>query len=167
VVYVPTPGLAGKFHRLDPTTISSSDFAPAALMSNITRFGVEVSLNELPQMDGIVTGSVAVTLSGKRCGKGAGYSDIEYAILEELGHAPVPVATTVHEQQIVGDFPVAAHDVSLSLIVTPNRALQIATTTTSGHGVAWDLLSSDAMEKVPLLLELRVHLAARATRVVP
>lgn len=166
VVYVPTPGLAGGFHRLDPATISSSDLGPAALMSNIACFGVVVSLIDLPQMDGIVTGSVAVTARGKRCGKGAGYSDIEYAILEELGHAPAPVATTVHEQQIVGDFPVASHDLSLSLIVTPDGALSVATMTASRHGLVWDLLSADALEKMPLLLELRAHLAARAMRII-
>ena len=45
-----------------------------------------------------------VTRTGKRCGKGEGYSDIEFAILRELGHPPVAVATTVHSLSVVDDF---------------------------------------------------------------
>jgi len=48
---------------------------------------------DMPGLDAIVCGSVAVTRDGRRCGKGEGYSDLEFAILRELGHPPVPVAT--------------------------------------------------------------------------
>jgi hypothetical protein len=37
-------------------------------------------------LDAIICGSVAVTRDGRRCGKGEGYSDLEFAILRELGH---------------------------------------------------------------------------------
>jgi hypothetical protein len=50
-------------------------------------------------------GSVAVTGDGRRCGKGEGYSDLEFAVLRELGHLPVPAATTVHDLQIVDFVP--------------------------------------------------------------
>ena len=53
-----------------------------------------------PQLDAIVTGCVAVTRAGHRAGKGEGYSDIEYAILRELGHAEIPVATTGHSIRV-------------------------------------------------------------------
>jgi 5-formyltetrahydrofolate cyclo-ligase len=45
----------------------------------------------------IVCGSVAVTRDGRRCGKGEGHSDLGFAILRELGHPTVLVATTVHD----------------------------------------------------------------------
>jgi hypothetical protein len=60
-----------------------------------------VGLSDMPRPDAIVCGSVAVTRDGRRCGKGEGYSDLEFAILRELGHPPVPVATTVHDLQVV------------------------------------------------------------------
>ena len=34
-----------------------------------------------------------------------GYSDLEFAILRELGHPLVPVATTVHDLQVVHSAP--------------------------------------------------------------
>jgi hypothetical protein len=42
----------------------------------------------------------------RRSGKGEGYSDLEFAILRELGHAMVPFATTVCDLQIVASGPV-------------------------------------------------------------
>jgi 5-formyltetrahydrofolate cyclo-ligase len=35
----------------------------------------------MPALDAIVCGSVAVTHDGRHCGKGEGYSDLEFAIL--------------------------------------------------------------------------------------
>ena len=69
------------------------------------RWSEEVALADMPALDAIVCGSVAVTRDGRRCGKGEGYSDLEFAILRELGHPPVPVATTVHDLQIVDSVP--------------------------------------------------------------
>ena len=60
--------------------------------------GQAVALADMPRLDAIVCGSVAVTREGRRCGKGEGYSDPEFAILRELGHPPVPIATTMHHE---------------------------------------------------------------------
>jgi 5-formyltetrahydrofolate cyclo-ligase len=76
-------------------------------------------------MDLIVAGSVAVTRDGRRCGKGEGYSDLEFAILRELGHPAVPLVTTVHPFQILDAFPCAANDVPLSWIVTADETIEI------------------------------------------
>ena len=58
-----------------------------------------------------------------RAGKGEGYSDIEYAILRELGHdaSGVPVATTVNDVQVVNDFPIESNDLPLTVIATPRE----------------------------------------------
>ena len=60
--------------------------------------GQAVALADMPRLDAIVCGSVAVTREGRRCGKGEGYSHLEFAILRELGHPPVPIATTMHHE---------------------------------------------------------------------
>ena len=108
-VYVHTPRLRGGFLRLDPATIPDDEKRSAAGLSNMDAWAEPVDLSALPQLDAIVTGSVAVTRTGRRCGKGEGYSDLEFAILRELGHAPVPVATTVHPLQGVESLPTDAH----------------------------------------------------------
>ena len=115
----------------------------------------------MPQLDAIVTGSVAVTRGGQRCGKGEGYSDIEYAILCELGHAPVPVATTVHDIQLVGAFPAEANDLPLAVIATPTRLITVKDPPAPPTGINWDLLGEDDLAAMPVLEDLRVLLAAR------
>ena len=90
------------------------------------KWGEALRLDQLPRIDAIVMGCVAVTRDGRRLGKGHGYADLEYAILRELGHPAVPVATTVHALQILEDFPTEAHDVPVSIVATPTELIQVA-----------------------------------------
>jgi 5-formyltetrahydrofolate cyclo-ligase len=106
-------------------------------------------------MDGIVCGSVAVTRDGRRCGKGEGYSDLEYAILRELGHPAAPVATTVHRSQIVERFPRATTDLPLSVIVTPEKAYRIRSRSRPPTGIQWERLTATALQEMPVLQELK------------
>jgi 5-formyltetrahydrofolate cyclo-ligase len=154
-VYVPTPKLAGGFNLLDPARIPASSFREAAELRTMSKWATTVALDDLPQLDGIVTGCAAVTLAGKRCGKGAGYSDIEFGMLRELGHAPVPVATTVHEVQVVGDFPVESNDLPLSLICTPERSIHIEAPLAAPVGIQWERLSAQDLDAMPVLHELQ------------
>ena len=154
-VYVPTPRLAGGFMLLDPAAIAPDAIWKASARSNWERYAQPVPLEALPQMDLIVTGCVAVTASGKRAGKGAGYSDLEFAILRELGHAAVPVVTTVHDVQVVGDFPVDEHDQPLSMIVTPSRTIAVQHPLPPPAGIQWEKLPPDALEAMPILASLR------------
>lgn len=87
MVLVPTPRLKGGFWKLDPTTIPPDKYAEAATLEKGGRWGRQAPLEALPRVDLIVTGSVAVTRDGRRCGKGHGYGDLEYAILRELPSA--------------------------------------------------------------------------------
>jgi 5-formyltetrahydrofolate cyclo-ligase len=80
-VFVPTPCLRAGFKRLDPARIAEEQIEAASSLSKGDRFAEAVPLEALPAMDAIVCGSVAVTRDGRRCGKGEGYSDLEYAIL--------------------------------------------------------------------------------------
>lgn len=154
-VYVPTPKLAGGFHLLDPQSIPPERFAEAATLKSMASFSRVVELHELPQLDAIVTGCAAVTETGKRCGKGAGYSDIEYAILLELGHAPVPVATTVHDVQVVEDFPVFSNDIPLAVICTPTRTIEVEHALTAPAGIDWSALDAATIAAMPPLAELQ------------
>jgi 5-formyltetrahydrofolate cyclo-ligase len=150
-VFVPTPRLRGGFRKLDPTRIEPDQIRAAASLSKGDRFAEEVALADLPDMDAIVCGSVAVTRDGRRCGKGEGYSDLEYAILRELGQPPVPVATTVHPVQIVGRLPCDPTDLPLALIVTPCEVIRIPTPPPAPSGIDWARLSEADFDAMPVL----------------
>jgi 5-formyltetrahydrofolate cyclo-ligase len=155
VVFVPTPRLRGGFKRLDPASIPDDEIKPAASLSKMDRWAEPVALNALPHLDAIVTGSVAVTRDGHRCGKGEGYSDLEYAILRELGHDPVPVATTVHPVQLVASVPTDPHDLPLSRIVTPEDTIRVTDPPVPPTGIDWAALSETDLQEMPVLRELR------------
>lgn len=164
-VFVPTPRLKGGFKKLDPRKIPHEDIPSAAALSKGDKWAEPVALADMPQLDAIVTGCVAVTRAGKRTGKGEGYSDIEYAILRELGHRPVPVATTVHAVQIVGDFPIESSDLPLSCIATPEEVIVVAKPPPAPERIEWDRLSDDDIEEMPILKDLRAALSGHdATR---
>ena len=66
-VFVPTPRLRAGFKRLDPAKIPHNQIPQAASLSKGGTWAVDVPLEELPRMDAIVCGSVAVTREGRRC----------------------------------------------------------------------------------------------------
>jgi 5-formyltetrahydrofolate cyclo-ligase len=115
-------------------------------------------------MDAIVCGSVAVTRNGRRCGKGEGYSDLEFGLLRELGHPAVPVATTVHDVQIVVGLPWDATDLPLSVIVTPTRVVRVKRPPPPPVGIAWSRLSEEDLDTMPVLAELKRLRAGRGSR---
>src|SRR6516225_6198100 len=102
----------------------------------------------MPALDAIVCGSVAVTRDGRRCGKGEGYSDLEFAILRELGHPPAPAATTVHDLQIVDSVPRDPTDQPLSVIATPTEAIRIKRPAAAPTGIDWTRLSAADLKEM-------------------
>ena len=154
--FMPTPRLKAGFKKFDPAYIGAENFAKATALSTCEEWAEEIPLETIPQVDAIITGSVAVTRTGKRCGKGEGYSDIEFAILRELGHDSVPVATTVHQLSIVDDFPRDDIDLPLSLVVTPDETIEIAAPYPSPNGINWDLLDEKDLEDMPVLRNLKM-----------
>jgi 5-formyltetrahydrofolate cyclo-ligase len=155
VVFVPTPRLRGGFRRYDPAKIPAAKIADAASLSRGSRWGEAVALRDLPRLDAIVAGSVAVTRDGRRCGKGEGYSDLEFAILRELGHPPVPVATTVHPLQLVGGFPRESNDLPLTLIVMAEETIAVAHPPPAPTGIDWERLTEEDLDAMPVLRELQ------------
>ncbi len=163
-VYVPTPRLRGGFMLFDPDTIPPEKIREAAGLTTGARWAKPIPLAELPLMDAIVCGSVAVIRNGRRCGKGEGYSDLEYAILRELGHPPAPVATTVHRVQILDEFPWDITDLPLSAIVTPEKTIRVPLPPPAPEGIDWAQLAEEDLDEMPLLRELRSLRLARQAR---
>jgi len=63
-VITPTPRLKGAFRKLDPARIPREHYAEAATLKRGGKWGDDVSLDELPKVDLVVMGSVAVTRAG-------------------------------------------------------------------------------------------------------
>src|SRR5919198_1851584 len=124
-VITPTPRLKGAFRKLDPARIPRERYAEAATLKRGGKWGEDITLAQMPKVDLVVMGSVAVTRDGRRLGKGHGYADLEDALLRELGNRAVPVVTTVHALQVLDDFPTEAHDTPLKLIATPEELIAV------------------------------------------
>ena len=155
-VYMAVPRLRDEncFLELDPARIDDVD--AAATISHVDDYAVRVGPEAVPTVDLVVSGSVAVTESGARVGKGEGYSDLEFAVLREFGRVDdaTPVATTVHERQVIAEaVPVDAHDVALDLVVTPERTVETGRSGSEGRpaGVDWDLLDAERRREIPVL----------------
>jgi 5-formyltetrahydrofolate cyclo-ligase len=153
-VAVPRLREAACFLELDPATIDDVD--DATTISGADEYGRPRRPDDLPEIDCVVAGSVAVGADGRRIGKGEGYSDLEFALLREFDRVDddTPVATTVHERQVVDDAPAPdAHDVPLDLIATPERVVETGAGAKPA-GIDWDALDAEKRSEIPILGEL-------------
>ncbi len=108
-----------------------------------------------------ICGSVAVDRTGARLGKGAGYSDIEVALLQEAGliGPRTVIVTTVHQLQVLSEaLPEVEHDFSVDLIVTPDEVIECGPPRRPS-GLYWEQLTDDKIAAIPILVALA---AARA-----
>ncbi|RUM88880.1 MAG: 5-formyltetrahydrofolate cyclo-ligase [Thermodesulfatator sp.] len=128
-ILMATPRLSGEkpFLLLDPERIKVHPLR-AATLKGAFRYGQRVGPEEAPPVEVFVTGCVAVSPRGERLGKGGGFSDREYALLQEAGRLlpETPVITTVHELQILPEIPQEPHDLRVEIIVTPERVLRVS-----------------------------------------
>ncbi|GAA3844094.1 5-formyltetrahydrofolate cyclo-ligase [Saccharothrix violaceirubra] len=152
LLYMATSKLAHQypFILLDPAALDPDD---AADRHTATRIGRPVEVDTMRPVDLIVCGSVAVNRHGTRLGKGAGYSDIEVALLQEAGliGRHTTIATTVHDLQVVDDdLPETHHDFSVDLIVTPTTVIACPDPRRP-HGLHWDDLPPDKIAAIPAL----------------
>ncbi|WP_122089431.1 5-formyltetrahydrofolate cyclo-ligase [Halalkalicoccus subterraneus] len=156
-LYMAQPRLKSEkpFLELDPAEVSDID--EATTVSGVAKHGVPRGPDGMPAIDLVVSGSVAMTETGARVGKGEGYSDLEFAVLRELDLVDddTPTATTVHETQVVDDAPApAAHDVPMDLVCTPERVIR----TEGGEkpsGIDWSLLPAERIAEIPVLDRVR------------
>ena len=157
ILIMPTPRLKKGFMLLDPDKIPRKALAKASTIRGAFKYGRICSLKDLPQVDLIVVGSVAVSKDGVRVGKGGGYSEIEYGILRDLKliDERTPVFTSIHDFQLVDYAPREDHDLVVDLIFTPRRILRVERKYPQPEGILWDRLSDHQMLEMPILLELR------------
>ena len=156
-LYMAVPRLREEqcFLRLDLAEIEDIDHATT--VGGSAEVGIPVRPEAMPEIDLVVSGSVAVTAEGARIGKGEGYSDLEFAVLSQFGlvDAETSTATTVHERQIVDDtVALDDHDVPMNLVVTPERTIE------TGAGgkpteIEWAALSEEKIAEIPILQRLR------------
>lgn len=158
VIFMAVPKLREErpFIKLDPARLRVHPMR-AATIKGAFRYGEPVSLEEMPPIDLVITGCVAVTREGHRLGKGGGYSELEYALLREysLVSDQTPVITTVHPLQLVPEIPWEPHDLSVDLIVTPEEIITPKNPLPKPPGIFWDLLSEEKLHKIPVLQKLK------------
>lgn len=142
------------FRLLDPRQLSQKQKREAATIKGALRHGRVVSEEELPDIDFVLTGSVAVNLSGARVGKGGGYNDLEFGLLIEAGKIDdhTTVATTVHPIQILREhLPVTDHDLPVDLVATPRAAIEVERQYDRPRGILWNHLQPPQIREIPIL----------------
>jgi len=142
------------FRLLDPDRLSKDQIREAATIKGAMRHGEVTDLDQVPQLDLVLTGSVAVNLKGARCGKGGGFSDPESGPLLEAGKIDrrTVVATTVHPIQIVREnLLMTAHDIPLNLVATPRAAIEVEGAFKRPTGILWDHLQPPQIHEIPVL----------------
>ncbi|AXI88758.1 5-formyltetrahydrofolate cyclo-ligase [Streptomyces griseoincarnatus] len=158
-VYMAVPKLASlkPFYLLDPAALTVPP-AEAAASRTAAAIAPTVEVDALRPLDLIVLGSVAVNRDGARIGKGAGYSDIEFALLTEAGLVTpeTVVVTTVHSLQVTETpIPTTQHDVGVDLIVTPEDTMTCANPHRPS-GVDWSALTAEKIAAIPALAARQV-----------
>ena len=142
------------FRLLDPRKLTSEQVREAATIKGALRHGRVVALEEMPEIDFVLCGSVAVNLSGARLGKGGGFSDLEYALLIEEGLIDdhTVVATTVHPIQILREhLPHLDHDLPIDMIATPRAVIDLERQHDRPIGILWDHLQPPQIHEIPIL----------------
>jgi 5-formyltetrahydrofolate cyclo-ligase len=154
ILYMAVPKLATTkpFRCLDPAELPIPAHE-AASSTTAVAMGKAVDIDTMNPVDLIVLGSVAVNRSGARIGKGAGYSDIEAALLTEAGliTPQTLIATTVHSLQVIDTpIPTRAHDFYVDLIVTPEETISCSAPHRPA-GILWEQLAPSQMTAIPAL----------------
>jgi 5-formyltetrahydrofolate cyclo-ligase len=158
LVYMAVPRMASlqPFYVLDPETL---DIPPeqAAETRGAAQVARRVGVTDMRPIDVVMCGSVAVNRAGARIGKGAGYSDLEVALLIEAGMVTdeTVIVATVHQLQVINeDIPETEHDFSVDLIVTPDDVIECPDRRRPG-GIVWDDLTPEKIEAIPILAARR------------
>src|ERR687893_3286207 len=142
------------FRLLDPRKLGEEEAREAATIKGALRHGQVIDLDQVPQLDLVLTGSVAVNLKGARVGKGGGFSDLEYALLLESNRIDrrTVIATTVHPIQILReDLLMTNHDIPVDLVATPRAVIDVEGDYRRPPGILWDHLQPPQIHEIPVL----------------
>ncbi|RLF99144.1 MAG: 5-formyltetrahydrofolate cyclo-ligase [Thaumarchaeota archaeon] len=157
LLIMPTPRLKMGFMILDPSRIPKKMLERASTIRGAFRYGRITAPEDIPKIDLIVTGSVAVSRDGVRIGKGGGYGELEYAILREFGKVDedTPIMTNVHDIQVYERLPSDPYDLTIDYIATPTGLIRVERRRARPKGILWDLLDEKKLSEIPLLRRLR------------
>ena len=122
-VIIASPKLKKGFIMISPKEVKGRE-REASTIKGAFKYGKFLKENELPEVDLIVQGSVAVDKKGNRLGKGLGLGDREIEIIEKISRKKIPIITTVHEFQIVEKIPSEKHDKRVDVIITPSLIIR-------------------------------------------
>ncbi|XP_042209053.1 methenyltetrahydrofolate synthase domain-containing protein-like isoform X2 [Homarus americanus] len=162
VLLVPTPRLrSGLFNRMEGhASENKENLRVMAQTEGMKKHSKPVGLDMGISVDLIVIGSVAVSRTGRRIGKGEGFADLEYAMMRTVRAVDdsTPIVTTVHDCQVFDELPsrlFGPHDVPVDFIVTPSEVIQVNHSLPKPEGIYWHLLSPEKFRQVPILRVLR------------
>ncbi|MFV2194766.1 5-formyltetrahydrofolate cyclo-ligase [Nocardiopsis sp. LOL_012] len=160
LLYMAVPRMASlkPFYLLDPESLSLLP-EEAAEKQGAEQTARRIGVDEMRPIDVVICGSVAVNRSGARIGKGAGYSDLEVALLIEAGLVTeeTTIVAPVHQLQVVDEeIPETAHDFSVDLIVTPGEVIRCEERRRPS-GIVWEDLTAEKVGAIPVLEALRLQ----------
>jgi 5-formyltetrahydrofolate cyclo-ligase len=142
------------FRLLDARKLSAKQVREAATIKGAMKHGRVVAEEDLPDIDFVLCGSVAVNLSGARVGKGGGFSDLEYGLLIHAGKIDehTTVATTVHPTQILREhLQMTTHDLPVDVVATPRAVIDLERQYPRPRGILWDHLQPPQIREIPIL----------------
>lgn len=158
LLYMAVPKMASlqPFFRLDPALLDVAAIE-AATKGGARRTAQRVGVEDMRPIDLVICGSVAVNTTGARLGKGAGYSDLEVALLTEAGLITddTSIVASVHSAQVIDEsIPEAEHDFSVDYIITPAEVLRCSEQKRP-QGIDWDTLTAEKAHAIPALVAQR------------
>lgn len=180
-LYVPIPRLKNGFlkHISVKKDEDVKDFKEIVNRKGLEHHGEEIDVKASLKIDLIIVGSVAVSRSGHRIGKGRGYADLEFAILSEMKAVDenTVIITNVHDSQVLISQVInfwalqyfflvqvfdslpsdifQAYDVPVDIIVTPTEIIRIQNRLPRPSGIFWDLISNRKVKMISALQSLK------------
>ena len=164
VLVPPLPGHDFLYIRVEGSEVPPHQRSFASTKNGFRKYGTPItSLLDVPAVDLVVVASTAVCVAtGARLGKGAGYGEVEWGILADMGlvSEETPVATLVHEVQLVPEslLPsscLAAHDLRVDLAATPRQLLRCGSGAAKPAGIDWPLITPQMAVDIGALRQLR------------
>ena len=155
LLVLPTPGLQGGFLLLDPAAIPVPRRAEAVNPEKNSRYGIKLNYDGwmgLP-VDLVVTDALAVTVEGNRLGDGSGHLDIQVAVLIALGilKPDATVIAVTEERRVTEEIPMAATDVRVHWIVTPERVVRTSHAGPCEGRIDWEKLDEKRIRRNDVL----------------
>ncbi|XP_017774379.1 PREDICTED: methenyltetrahydrofolate synthase domain-containing protein isoform X2 [Nicrophorus vespilloides] len=161
-LYVPVPRLKEALLKLISVSqdASKTDIKSAVSRKGVEESGTSINIDDSVNIDLLVVGSVAVSMTGYRIGKGKGYADLEFALLMELNAITdkTTVVTVVHDSQVFEELPsdiFKQYDVPVDYILTPTRTIKVQNRLPKPKEIFWKMLSNRRLNLMPILQALK------------